>query len=378
MSNIVQGYWDCPYCSSKEISGAIRTCPGCGRARGNVKFYMKGHTEGMRMTAAQRAQVEHVDEEKAKYISKNPDWYCSFCETLNSDNAKFCSSCGASRESSESNYFEMHRKAEEAQRVRAMDDQPQTAQPQKRSKSFLLILIAVVVALGGLMFYLNGNTTQGGYVVSDLSWDRTIEVEQYRMFSESDWYLPEGAELTSQREELHHYDSVFDHYEDVEVQRSREVFDHTETTYTHEDMGNGYFQEVAHEEPVYRTEYYTETVQEPVYVDVPRYQTKYYYNIWRWVPGRYAEASEHSTSPYWPDPELKEDEREGQRAEVYRFTVELKQKNGEVQRQTYRIAFSDWQNLHLGDSLYITAKRTGADACISDEKGNPLMDIYPE
>ena len=62
--------------------------------------------------------------------------------------------------------------------------------------------------------------------------------------------------------------SVFDHYESREVQRSRQVVDHYETYYTYEDNGEGGFIEVAHERPVYRTEYYTETVQEPVYVYV--------------------------------------------------------------------------------------------------------------
>ena len=376
MSNIVMGYWDCPFCGSTGVSGELKTCPNCGRGRGNVKFYMKGHAEGQTRRASERNDIEFVDAEKAKYINKNPDWYCSFCDTLNSDNAQFCSSCGSSRENSESNYFEMHRKKEEAERTRAMETQPQPA-PKKRS-SLLPILIVAVLALVGLFFFLQSNTTQAGLTVTDLSWQRTIEIEQYQMFSESDWSLPRDAELTGQKEEFHHFDSVLDHYESVDVQRSREVFDHNETTYTYEDMGNGYFQEVAHENPVYRTEYYTETVQEPVYVQVPRYQTKYYYNIWRWVPVRTAEAGEHNHSPVWPDTALAQDEREGRHAEVYRFTVEKTEKNKEPQRTTYRIAEADWNNLNVGDKISITAKRTGADAFISDEKGNHIADIQAE
>jgi hypothetical protein len=46
--------------------------------------------------------------------------------------------------------------------------------------------------------------------------------------------------------------------------------------YRYDDNGNGTFSEVAHERPVYTTEYYTETVQQPGYAQVPRYQTKYY------------------------------------------------------------------------------------------------------
>ncbi len=58
---------------------------------------------------------------------------------------------------------------------------------------------------------------------------------------------------------------VIDHYETVEVQRSRRVLDHYETYYTYEDNGTGSFVEKEHTRPVYKTEYYTETIQQPVY-----------------------------------------------------------------------------------------------------------------
>ena len=44
----------------------------------------------------------------------------------------------------------------------------------------------------------------------------------------------------------------------------------------------------------------------------------------------------------------------------------------------YRIAEADWNNLNVGDKISITAKRTGADAFISDEKGNHIADIQAE
>ena len=66
------------------------------------------------------------------------------------------------------------------------------------------------------------------------------------------------------------YETVIDHYETVEVQRSRQVIDHYETYYTYSDNGDGIFREEAHERPVYTTEYYTETVEQPVYKQVPK------------------------------------------------------------------------------------------------------------
>ena len=376
MSNLVMGYWDCPFCGSKGIRGDVVNCPSCGRARGEVQFYMKDYTEGETREENERADVEYLDEEQAKYVSKNPDWYCSFCNSLNSDNAQFCGNCGASREDSESNYFGMleKKKAREAAEAAA---QPQVSQaPQKQSRKPLMIILVILAVIVGVFVWMNGNRTASDLKVSAVNWVRSINIEENRMSSESGWQLPAGAEQTDARNELHHYDQVLDHYENVEVQRSRRVVDHYETYYTYTDNGNGTFTEVPHERPVYGTEYYTETVQQPVYRSVPRYATKYYYNIWRWTPSRDVTASGDDHNAEWPEYTLAENEREGQRSEVYRFTVE--HTKGKEAPATYRLAESDWMNVNVGDQIYITAKRSGADPCISDEKGNRIADLVRE
>jgi hypothetical protein len=125
--------------------------------------------------------------------------------------------------------------------------------------------------------------------------------------------------------------------------------------------------------PVYRTETRYRTEQQPVYVQVPRYQTKYYYNIWRWTPSRDVTASGEDHNTYWPEVELGENEREGQRTEAYAFTVEHRKNKGAP--ETYRLAESDWMNINVNDNLFITAKRTGAEPYISDEKGNKIADL---
>ncbi len=372
MGKLVMAYWDCPFCGTKGNRGDTVNCPSCGRARGDVKFYMQGYTEGETREENERGDIEYVDEEKAKTINRNPDWYCSFCNSLNSDNAAFCSNCGATREASESNYFEMLKKKQEREATKA---QPAAAQaqaaPKRGSRKPLLIAAVVILAIIGLFTYLNGNKTSGDLTVTALSWTREIQIEENREFSESGWELPAGAEQTGTRREIHHYDQVLDHYESVEVQRSRRVQDGYETYYEYVDRGNGYYEEVERQRPVYRTEYYTETVQEPVYVSVPRYATKYYYNIWRWTESREVTASGEDQNPAWPGVELAEKEREGERREQYRFTV--KDKDG--RETTYEIAEADWNNLKVNAGLYITAKRTGADAYISDKDGNRIANI---
>ena len=368
MSKLVMGYWDCPYCGNKENRGDVVNCPSCGRARGDVQFYVKDYHEGDSLKEEELKQFEELDEQKAASFSKNPDWYCSFCNSLNSDNAEFCGNCGASRADSEANYFEMLKKKKEREAAEEAA-QPQAAAPQKRSSRPLIIIACIVLAIVGVFIWLNGNKTAGDLKVTAVNWIRNINIEENRMFSESGWTLPAGAEQTDARNEIHHYDQVLDHYEDVEVQRSRQVYDHDE--YTLVDNGNGTFSEVSH--PVYVTEYYTETVQQPVYVPVPRYQTKYYYNIWRWTPSRDEQASGDSHDAAWPEVTLGENEREGERTEAYFFTVEH-QKSKEAPA-VYRLAESDWMHVSVGDQIFITAKRSGADPYISDEKGNKIADL---
>ncbi len=373
MSKLVMAYWDCPVCGSKGIRGDVTNCPSCGRARGEVQFYMKGYTEGETREENERSDVEYLDEEQAKYVSKNPDWYCSFCNSLNSDNAEFFINCGSSRADSEANYFEMLQKKKEREAAEAAAQPQVSSSQQKPSRSPMKVLLVVLLAVIALFIWLNGNKTAGDLTVTGLQWARNINIEENRMYQESGWELPAGAEQTDARSELHHYDNVLSHYENVEVQRSRQVVDHYETYYTYTDNGNGTFTEVPHERPVYTTEYYTETVRQPVYQQVPRYQTKYYYNIWRWTPSRDVAASGEDHNTYWPEVELGENEREGQRTEAYAFTVEHRKNKGAP--ETYRLAESDWMNINVNDNLFITAKRTGAEPYISDEKGNKIADL---
>ena len=159
----------------------------------------------------------------------------------------------------------------------------------------------------------------------------------------------------------------------MDVQRSRQVIDHYETYYTYEDNGNGTFSEVSHERPVYTTEYYTETVQQPVYAQIPRYQTKYYYNIWRWTPSRDVTASGDDHNAAWPEVTLADNEQEGRKTERYSFTVEHRTENKAA--ETYVLAESDWMNVNVGDQVYITEKRTGADPYLSDKDGNKIADL---
>jgi len=78
----------------------------------------------------------------------------------------------------------------------------------------------------------------------------------------------------------------------------------------------------------------------------------------------------------WPEVSLRENEREGERHEAYRFTVE-NQKKKEAPA-TYSVDESTWNQLNTGDMVFITTKNTGAKPFLSDEKGNKIAELTRE
>ena len=84
---------------------------------------------------------------------------------------------------------------------------------QKKNLVFLNYLL--IVALVIFLFYPIKEETE----VSGFSWARSIEIEELRTFSESDWSLPSGARLKYQREEVYDTETVIDHYDEVEEEK---------------------------------------------------------------------------------------------------------------------------------------------------------------
>lgn len=132
--------------------------------------------------------------------------------------------------------------------------------------------------------------------------ERVISIEDYKTVEESGWSLPSNARLQNSNTEIRTYNKVFDHYETRTRQISEQVLDHYETRVTGtRDLGNGYFEEITTQVPIYRTEYRTETYQEPVYRNEPVYDTKYYYEIEKWVVTRSVKTSGNDKEATWGD-----------------------------------------------------------------------------
>lgn len=338
MGKIVVGCWDCDYCGADRISGEIKICPHCGKPRGkDITFYMAGP----------KNYVQDPDK-----INKNPDWLCSYCNTLNPDDNKFCTACGASREDSEANYFENKEREREKQEKREQAEKEalgsQYTEPgtnTRRSGSRLPLFIGLIAALA-ILFYISMPKTKGMKVDSK-TWERTISIERYQEVQDSSWTLPAGATNVTSRQEVYGYNQVLDHYERVEREVAEQVLDGYDTEIEYKDLGNGYYEEIEHQVPRYRTEYHTEYYDQPVYISVPVYQTRYYYNIMKWMYDRDEVTSGADSEPYYADLDLTENEREAGRVERYWIVCDGRQ---------YKISYELWKQVEKGSTIKTKVK----------------------
>ncbi len=301
----VWGYWDCLYCGTKAIRGDETSCPHCGSGRDkDVKFYMQ---EGI---------LEYVPPEQTS-IAQN--WICSYCGYQNAAELTQCSYCGASQTESEKKYFYSQSDSPDL-----LDSEESSSENygysemvlghMNKRKLIIFTVLSLIIAFLVWLFI----PVQREMTIDHFSWDREIQVEQMQTVDEDGWSLPSAARLHYTSQEIRTYDQVIDHYETKTRQVPEQVFDHYETVVDgYQDLGNGQFQEITRQKAVYRTEYKTETYQEPVYKSVPVYDTKYYYEIDKWIYSYSTISDGMDKEPYWEIPKLKEHEREGKREEHY-------------------------------------------------------------
>ena len=337
MGKLIEGLWDCPYCGSNAISGKIRVCPHCAKPRDkDTRFYM-GEAK------------QYLSEEEASQINKNPDWICSFCNSLNNDGDSHCKSCGASREDSEKNYLENKKEQEEKEKEQALQSAAaqEPVQQKTGNRGSVLRRLLPIAAVAAVLFLIISALMPKKAAVTVLSrqWERQVDVEEFKSVQQSAWDLPTDAYNVQSRQEIHHYDQVLDHYETRERQVAEQVLEGYDTVVTgYNDLGNGYFEEQTEQVPRYRTEYHTEYYDEPVYISIPVYGMKYYFTVDRWVYERTEKTSGQDTEPYFADRALlRTNERFGGTSEQYMVTVRIRDDT-----RQYRVSRQLWDALHSG------------------------------
>ena len=373
------GYWTCDYCG-EENRGDSKTCHGCGKTRGqDVKFYInpKGKSE------------------PRKYVERReigPDWHCSYCDSLNPNSESFCKNCGHPRDEKDKDYFDLHperkgikdesffdsdikpdhhregfHKKEEPsyhyeppsydpshleeppKRVSKRHYEPDNQEFRSRDYSGFIkkfaIFALILIVISSMVFLLM--PTKRDLTIIDKTWERQVEVEEYRTLHEEDWSIPSGGRMTGSYRAIHHYEDVLDHYDTVTKSRTVPDGGHYESDgYT--DNGDGTFTEHSHWVTDYKTEYYTE--QEPVYRSEPVYQTKYQYDIERWVFDYYETTSGHDDEPYFASPKLDSRHRTGHTTETYHITATY-EKRGKTITDIYTMDFASWKTVEIGTTI---------------------------
>lgn len=352
MGRLIKTFWDCPYCQAKDITGDNRTCPNCGKVRDNATTFHINLNKKI-----------YVPDNEAVYINRNPDWVCDYCDSLNSDDDNFCTSCGATRTEKNLNYFQNRLKKESEHATNATDNTPDSIthsslsssevfnQAQTFIKSNLHIFLTIIASLAfliGLVFLFIPKEHE--LTVQEISWEYNINIERYQTVQENGWYLPSGARLLSTSLEISGYEQVLDHYETRTRQVSRqEIVGYEEYVSGYRDLGNGYAEKIISSRPIYQTYYDTETYQEPIYRDEPIYSTRYYYEIDKWLYERTVTTSGNDKSPYWGEPNLSSDERISSENEIYSF-VGIDKKGKE---RNINLSYEDWFSLNVGQTVKV-------------------------
>lgn len=350
---LIEGYWDCTYCGYKKNLGGMDKCPKCGKTRDkDTTFYLEG-------------KYRYVSQKKAVTINWNPNWVCLHCDRLNSADDTKCLSCGAPRTGENLNYFENKEKERYEQNERQEGKERQESQQEdlrslriskinmEMLKYFFIGLLSLIFICGIVFLFI---PKEKEITVSNVSWERSINVERYQTVKESDWNLPVGARLLYTKEEFSHYDKVIDHYETkTRMVEKESLVGYEEYVVSVKDLGNGHFEEVTDERPVYKKYYETETYQEPVYREVKVNKTKYYYEIDKWLYERTEKANGTNRETYWPDVVLAEDERVSSKSE--RYYLEGTDKKGEP--VYYWMPYEQWVDVKIGKMVKLKVNGFG-------------------
>ena len=224
-----------------------------------------------------------------------------------------------------------------------------------RTLGIILGGIALVLLLGvGVYSLLKGEDKDA--TISGFSWERSIELEALRTFTEEDWSVPPGGRVLSSRTEIHHYDRVIVGHET----KYRTVNDRVKVgseSYVcgKEDLGNGRFRDKTCTRDKYENRSRQESYQEPIYQSVPNYQRKYTYHVDRWVHSRSIRNSGPDKDPRWGDFGLESDEREKERSEKYVVHAV----GGDGKQYSFAAPLTNWASYQPGHSLTITVNRLG-------------------
>lgn len=322
------GRWDCTQCGFTGNLGPNTRCEKCGAPRPeNVKFYLP-----------EDAEIVH-DTQKLNEAKSGANWVCSYCSAHNKAKDNICQSCGNHRDATDGDKSLQ-------EKIHLYNQQTtikkSTFKLGKGLKRFLIGLFSFFI----LFVILTQIKSDVEVSVTACNWERSISIEAYKRVIEEDWKLPAGAEKINSYNAIHHYEQVADGTET----RTRTVQKQVGTEQVkvgEKDLGNGYFEDVYEERPVY--EDVEETYEATKYKQVPVYQTKYKYAVFRWLEADKITSSGTKKPANWPEDERLKDAdkfRVKQRDEKYFLLL-----NFEGEDIPEHVSYELWNITNVGDVL---------------------------
>lgn len=333
------GRWDCEYCGNKGVMGNYLHCTKCGAKRPKeVTFYLPTEAEIIE------------DEKEIADAESGPDWYCSHCNGHNKVTYEYCKSCGSAWREQDGDTFLKEREFTE-ENVPRSADAPQTAATVVPTKKGLRpgvkragIIGAIIAAITG---FLSTFSSTIDVEITSFEWERTVQVEKYTLVTEEDWQVPAGGKQLTSFRDIHHYNKVSRGF--VTKTRTKQVQTGTEKYVCGKrDMGNGYFQDIYCDRPIYQTQ--EETYDEEEFDNVPVYATKYRYTIMKWIDDEPLKTSGKDHNAQWgTKPELNDPNKFRIKNKWGKYWIFVKDHRGENHKEEFQE--SKWQALKLGDKL---------------------------
>lgn len=225
---ILVGKWDCDNCETLGNDGDSYDCNGCGAPRSeNVQFYLGDSPRIVK------------DQEGIDAANAGLDWYCTYCDSGNSNVGTHCDNCGAKKGSARHHKIKIKLKSEPQEELVKLTPRRRRPRSIKKPPFPTGLIVAGVCAipilfacLVGLLFTSSGAESQSAperrvVTVSgrsineypaklvELSWIRKVKIEEWRWVDESSWALPRKSEfeVKSKKKEFHHFLKVIDRYE---------------------------------------------------------------------------------------------------------------------------------------------------------------------
>ncbi len=278
---IREGKWKCEFCGAENL-GRDMKCGSCGAVRGeNVKFYLDDNA------------AEVTDETLLNMAEAGADWHCDYCGTDNRADAGSCKQCGAPKDGMKSRE-EKHLSNDGTplsggSSVEFSENAP-VKSSRKKAPAVIIAVIALAVIIGVASFLIFGGK-EDVLVLDRGEWTRTVGVERQEWVEYTSWEdsVPSGASVLDRWEEQRGTEKIQTGTERVKVGTK--------------DKGNGFFEDIYEDRPVYREQ--------------AVYDTKVRYEIVEWKEYREVKsAGGISDDPQWPDSELRYTDREGRKNET--------------------------------------------------------------